>query len=139
MLVAQKRRAADPQAFVDANLGPVSAELRSGARPIALGFHLAFEPVHVHGDTVLAGYLLCHLNRESVGVPEPKNDVSSEVRGLFHRCRKNRVAVLERLLEAIFLQLQNGQHKFAVVDQLRVDVAHLVNCDICDFAEEVPL
>ena len=52
--------------------------------------------------------------------------------------RKHFVARIERPLEAVFFQPQDGVDEFAVVDELRIDAAHLLYSGVRDFGQEAP-
>ena len=139
MLVAEELGCSHAEALVLANLGAFLAELRGCSATLSLRSHFTPEALGVHCDALLGGDFLRHLQWEAVCVPEAEGSASVERVHTFKSFGEHVVAVQEGLLETLFLKPEHCQDEVAVVDQFGIDLAHLIDGGVRDFAEEVAL
>ena len=84
LLVAEEPGRAHSQGFVHANLGLVGGEPGGRPAPLPLRRHLPLEPFEIDLDSLLAGDLLGHLDREAIRVPQAEHHLARQGLGALH-------------------------------------------------------
>ena len=96
--------------------------------PYALRRHLGLEPGHVDRDVALSGDLLGELEREAVRVvEEERGRAGQRPRVVAELAVEDRQSGPQRVPEPLLLLRQHAEDEVAVLDDVRVGVAHHVD------------